>query len=155
MHQEHDVPKSRPAMEDLLFGAFLIGMAVLVFVATRKLSVGTAADMGPGYFPLAIAWLTLAFGVFFVGKSLFSEGEHIKPPHWRALILIPAAVAVFALLVMKGGLAIASFLAMVLGSLASKETRLIEVLVFSAVISTASVLLFVKALSLPVPIFPW
>ncbi len=147
--------KSRPAMEDLLFGLFLAALAVLVFVATRKLSVGTAADMGPGYVPQAIAWGMVAFGVFFIAKSFVYPGEKIMPPHWRALILIPIAVGVFALLVRPAGLALASFLAMVVASLASKETRLLEVIIFSAAISAGSVLLFVKALALPVPIFPW
>ncbi len=59
------------------------------------------------------------------------------------------------MLVMPAGLGLASFLAMVLASLASKETRLLEVILFSAAISAASVLLFVKALAMPVPIFPW
>jgi hypothetical protein len=147
--------KSRPAMEDLLFGLFLTGLAILVFVATRKLMVGSAADMGPGYFPQAIAWGMVAFGVFFIAKSFVIPGEKILPPHWRALILIPAAVGLFALLVMPAGLAIASFVAMVVASLASTETRLLEVVIYSAAISAASVLLFVTALSLPVPIFPW
>lgn len=147
--------KRRPAMEDLLFGLFLAALAVMVFVATRKLQVGSAADMGPGYFPQAIAWGMLAFGVFFVGKSWVIPGDTILPPHWRALILIPLAVGVFAVLVMPAGLGLASFLAMVLASLASKETRLLEVIIFSAAISAASVLLFVKALAMPVPIFPW
>ncbi|MBV5270781.1 MAG: tripartite tricarboxylate transporter TctB family protein [Afipia sp.] len=142
-------------MEDLLFGVFLVALAIGVFFATRKLQVGTAADMGPGYFPQAIAWGMVAFGAFFIAKSFVIAGDAIKPPHWRALILIPAAVAVFALLVRPVGLALASFLAMVVASLASKETRFIEVIAFSAAISTASVLLFVKALALPVPIFPW
>ncbi len=148
-------PKSRPAMEDLLFGLFLAALAILVFVATRKLQVGSAADMGPGYFPQAIAWGMLGFGVFFIAKSFVVPGDKILPPHWRALVLIPLAVGVFALLVMPAGLALASFLAMVVASLASKETRLLEVVIFSAAISAASVLLFVTALSLPVPIFPW
>ena len=147
--------KRRPAMEDLLFGLFLAALAVMVFVATRKLQVGSAADMGPGYFPQAIAWGMLVFGVFFVGKSLVIPGDTILPPHWRALILIPLAVGVFAVLVMPAGLGLASFLAMVLASLASKETRLLEVIIFSAAISAGSVLLFVKALAMPVPIFPW
>ena len=147
--------KRRPAMEDLLFGLFLAALAVMVFVATRKLQVGSAADMGPGYFPQAIAWGMLVFGVFFVGKSLVIPGDPILPPHWRALILIPLAVGVFAVLVMPAGLGLASFLAMVLASLASKETRLLEVIIFSAAISAGSVLLFVKALAMPVPIFPW
>ena len=147
--------KRRPAMEDLLFGLFLAALAVMVFVATRKLQVGSAADMGPGYFPQAIAWGMLVFGVFFVGKSFVIPGDTILPPHWRALILIPLAVGVFAVLVMPAGLGLASFLAMVLASLASKETRLLEVIIFSAAISAGSVLLFVKALAMPVPIFPW
>jgi len=155
MQELDNVAKSRPAMEDLLFGLFLAGVAILVFVSTRKLTVGTAADMGPGYFPQAIAWGMLAFGVFFIGKSFVIPGEKIKGPHWRALLLVPASVAVFALLVMPAGLAIASFLAMFVVSLASKETRLLEVIAFSAAISAGSVLLFVKALALPVPIFPW
>ena len=148
-------PKRRPAMEDLLFGVFLLGLALFVFWATRKLQVGSAADMGPGYFPQAIAWGMVGFGTFFTAKSFVVAGDPIKGPHWRALILIPAAVGVFALLVEPAGLAIASFLAMVLSSLASKETRFVEVIVFSAAISAASVLLFVKALALPVRIFPW
>ena len=150
-----DPQKRRPAMEDLLFGVFLVALAIFVFFATRKLQVGSAADMGPGYFPQAIAWGMVGFGSFFIVKSFIIAGDTIKGPHWRALILIPAAVGVFALLIRPAGLAAASFLAMVVASLASKETRLVEVIAFSAAISAASVLLFVKALALPVPIFPW
>ncbi len=147
--------KRRPAPEDLFFGLFLVALALFVFISTRRLSVGTAADMGPGYVPQAIAWGMTVFGVFFIGKSFLASGDRILPPHWRSLILIPLAVAVFALLVMKAGLAIASFLSMVVASAASTETRPVEIVIFSAVISIASVLIFVQALALPVPIFPW
>ena len=57
-------------MADLLFGLFLVCLAIGVFWATRKLSVGSAAAMGPGYFPLAIAWGALGFGVFFMASLL-------------------------------------------------------------------------------------
>ena len=56
---------------------------------------------------------------------------------------------------MKAGLALASFLSMIVASAASRETRPLEIVIFSVLISAASVLLFVRALSLPVPIFPW
>ncbi len=142
-------------MEDLLFGLFLVVLAAVVFVAARKLPVGSAADMGPGYVPRSIAWGTLVFGLCFIGKSFVVPGERILPPRWRPLILIPLSVAIFALLVMKAGLALASFLAMMVASAASEETRPMEIVVFSLAISAGSVLLFVRALSLPVPIFPW
>lgn len=145
----------RPAMADLLFGLFLVCLAIGVFWATRKLSVGSAAAMGPGYFPLAIAWGALGFGVFFIGKSFAHAGAPISLPCWRPFILIPLAAALFALLVMPAGLALASFVAMLVASAASTETRPLEILVFSLCVSTGTVLLFVRALSLPVPIFPW
>lgn len=155
MSGKPDAAKRRPAMEDLLFGIFLAGLAGVVFFATRKLTVGTAGDMGPGYVPQAIAWGTLLFGLFFIGRSFVASGERIAPPCWRPLVLIPLAVAVFSLLVMKAGLALASFLSMIVASAASRETRPLEIVIFSVLISAASVLLFVRALSLPVPIFPW
>ncbi len=155
MSHDSEPAKRRPGLEDLLFGLFLVALALVVFVSTRRLTVGTAANMGPGYVPQAIAWGMTAFGVFFVGKSLVVPGERILPPYWRGLILIPLAVAVFCLLVMPAGLAIASFLAMLVASAASPETRPVEIVIFSAIMSAASVLVFVRALALPVPIFPW
>ncbi len=145
--------KYRPAMQELLFGLFLLALSALVQVSTRQLSPGSAADMGPGYVPRAIAWTMAAFAALFIVKSLRTPGEKIVPPYWRGVILVPAAVAVFALLIERAGLAPASFLAMLTVSLASEETRLLEVAVFSAAVSAACVLLFVKALALPVPIF--
>jgi hypothetical protein len=153
---DHDTgSKSKPAMENLLFGLFLLGLAALLFFGTRKLSAGTAHDMGPAYFPRALAWGQVIFGTFLVGKSLMTSGDKVLPPNWRGLLLVPAAVGLFAFLVNTAGLALASFLSMLLVSLASKETRPLEILIFSAAMSAGAVLLFVKALSLPVPIFPW
>lgn len=155
MTEASDKTQQRPALEELLFGLFLAALAGGVFYATRRLPAGSAADMGPGYVPQAISWGMLAFGLFFVGRAFVIPGERILPPCWRPLILIPLAAAVFALLVMKAGLALASFLCMLVASAASSETRPLEILIFSLLISAGSVLLFVRALSLPVPIFPW
>ena len=42
------IPQSRPGMEDLLYGLFLIALAVFVFLSTQNLSTGTPKEMGPG-----------------------------------------------------------------------------------------------------------
>ncbi|MDR1934799.1 MAG: tripartite tricarboxylate transporter TctB family protein [Candidatus Accumulibacter sp.] len=148
-------PKTSPANEDLFFGLFLLGMAILVFASTRKLLIGTSSNMGAGYFPQAIAWGMIFFGVFFVAKSQVRPSEKVYAPYWRGLFLIILAVAVFSLLLMKAGLVLAAFLAMLIASAASKETRPVEIVVYSALMSAASALLFVRALSMPMPIFPW
>ena len=52
----------RTDWQDLLFGLFLIAVAGIALAATRTLSGGNAADMGPGYMPRAIAIMLLASG---------------------------------------------------------------------------------------------
>jgi len=52
------------------------------------------------------------------------------------------------------GLALSSFAAILIASLATREARPIETLLFALGLSAAAVLLFVKALALPVPIWP-
>ena len=147
--------KTRPGREDLFYGLFLIAVAAIVFLSTQNLTVGTPKEMGPGYFPRALAFITLGFGLLFSIRSFFLPGEKIVAPHWRGLVMVGLATTVFAALLMSLGLLITSFLAMFIGSLASSETRLREVFLFSAALSGGTVLLFVKALAMPVPIFPW
>ena len=52
------------------------------------------------------------------------------------------------------GLALSSFATILIASLATREARPIETLLFALGLSAAAVLLFVKALALPVPIWP-
>jgi hypothetical protein len=147
--------KPRFDHSDLLFGAFLIAVAVGTYLATRHLTFGTAADMGPGYMPRVIAAGLLGFGLYFTVKGFVAPAHRIEGVKLRPLIGILAAVAVFAFLVIKAGLALASVATIIVAGLASSETRPIENILFGTALAAAAVLLFVKALSLPVSIWPW
>lgn len=140
---------------DLAFGAFLIAVAAGTLVATRGLNAGTAADMGPGYMPRAIALILMAFGLFFAGRGLLRGPVGIEPVQLRPILGVAAAVGVFALLIENAGLALASFAAIVIAAVASRESRFFEVIVFGLAITAGAVLLFIKALALPVSIWPW
>ncbi|NVO12921.1 MAG: tripartite tricarboxylate transporter TctB family protein [Rhodoplanes sp.] len=142
-------------LQDLLFGLFLVGVAAFTTVATWSLRVGTAANMGPGYMPRAIAALVCAFGLFFVGRGLVSPFKSIAPPQPRAVIFILAAVAAFAVLVTTAGLMIASVVTIVIAGFASREMRVVETVLFGSAMAVGAVLVFVQALKLPVPIWPW
>ena len=134
----------RTDWQDLLFGLFLIAVAAIALAATRTLSGGTAADMGPGYVPRAIAII----------RGLRRPFVGIAPVRLQPLLAITASVAVFALSATRFGLALSSFAAILIASLATREAKPIETLLFALGLSTAAVLLFVKALALPVPIWP-
>lgn len=142
-------------LQDLLFGLFLVAVAVFTAIATWSLRVGTAANMGPGYMPRAIAVAVLGFGLFFVVRGLLAPFKGIAPPQPRAVVFILAAVGAFALLVTTAGLMIASVVTIVIAGFASRETRPLETVLFGSAMAVGAVLLFVEALKLPVPIWPW
>ena len=141
-------------LQDLLFGLFLVAVAAGTLVATRNLAVGHAADMGPGYMPRVVALALMGFGLFFSGRGLMRTRLGIAPVQLRPLLAILASVGVFALTAERLGLAIASVLAVFLASFATREGRLIETVAFAIVLSGAAVLLFVKVLGLPIPVWP-
>ncbi|WP_458760113.1 tripartite tricarboxylate transporter TctB family protein [Afipia sp. TerB] len=147
--------RSRFDWPDLLFGLFLIAAAAGTFAATWHLAGGTAANMGPGYMPRAIALVLLAFGVFFAGRGLLRAHAGIAQVQFRPILGVSVAVGIFALLVETAGLAAASFASIVIAAAASRESRFFEVILFGLFISAGAVLLFVKALALPVAIWPW
>ena len=141
-------------LQDLLFGLFLVAVAAGTLVATRNLAVGHAADMGPGYMPRVVALALVGFGLFFSGRGLMRTRLGIAPVQLRPLLAILTSVGIFALTAERLGLAIASVLAVILASFATREGRLVETVAFAVVLSGAAVLLFVKVLGLPIPVWP-
>lgn len=145
---------SRIDWQDLLFGLFLVAVAAGTLVATRNLTVGSAADMGPGYMPRAVALGLLGFGLFFCARGARRAGPAIVPVQARPLLAILAAVGVFALTTQRLGLVISAIATVFVASFATRESRLVETVLFAVLLAGAAVLLFVKVLALPVPIWP-
>jgi hypothetical protein len=141
--------------QDLLFGLFLLAVALAMTAATWKLRVGTAANMGPGYMPRAIAVGITAFGVYFLVNALRSPFLAVEPPQPRSVFSILASVAVFGVLAPTMGLFLATLTTIVVAGFASRETRFIENLLFGVAMAIGTVLLFIQGLSLPVPAWPW
>ena len=147
--------KERLDLPDLLFGLFLCAVAAVALYATRHLRFGSLADMGSAFMPRVLAVGALGFGVAFAGRSLARPWRGIDPPQLRPLAGVVGAVAAFALLAATAGLAIASLVTILVAAVASREARLGETVVFGVALAAGSVLLFVKLLSLPVPVWPW
>jgi putative tricarboxylic transport membrane protein len=139
----------RVDFKDFAFGTFLIALALIAFGATGSLTIGTAADMGPGFVPRALAWIILAFGVTFLVTSLLKAREPIPAPAWRPLAAILASIALFAVLFAKLGLIVACVGAVVVAGAATSPVRWLQLVAFGVVIAAFSALLFVKGLGLP------
>ena len=146
---------SRIDLKELAFGAFLIVLALVAFGASSSLTTGTAADMGPGFVPHALAWIILGFGATFLVTSLLKAREPIPALAWRPLVAILASIALFAVLFSTLGLIAACVGAVVVAGAATSPVRWLQLIAFGIVLAAFSALLFVKGLGLPFKLWPW
>jgi hypothetical protein len=143
-------------ISDLLLGVFLCAVAGITLLATRQLKFGTLTDMGAGFMPRVLALGLLGFGVYFLICAVVRKGAAgIGALDLRPLGGVALSVAVFALTAASLGLAIGCVLTVLVAGVASKETRWRELIIFSVAMSAGAIALFVKGLSLPVPVWPW
>ena len=137
----------------------------LMFVATglgfaagaTNYSFGTSARPGPGYFPFGLGILLAILGALVLFKSLTIEsegGDPIGAIPWRPLGLITLAVVVFGLTLPKLGMIISLPILILIASLAGDEFKLKEVLINIVVLTLGSWAIFIKGLSLVIPLWP-
>lgn len=120
-------------------------------------SFGTSARPGPAYFPFGLGVLQAALGAVLLFKALTFEvegGDPIGPWPLKQGAIILGAVVLFGLTLPKLGMAIALPLLIGVGSLASGEFRIKEVLANCIILTIASWGIFIKGLGLTLPMWP-
>jgi hypothetical protein len=147
--------RSRIDLPDLAFGLFLIALGATALIATADLSIGRAGDMGPGYVPRWLALAIALFGVALAVRAVLARRVALPAVELRPLLLISAALGLFALLLPTAGLAIASVATIVCAGFAASDTRPVENILFAVAMTAFAIALFVVALGMPVAIWPW
>ena len=139
--------------EDFSSGLMFIGFGTLTVVVSRNYSMGSAMNMGPGYFPTVLGFLLIVLGAVITAMSFRREGEGIEPFAWRPMILLSAAFIFFGWGVDRIGFIPSLFVLIVVCAAAGKEFRWGEVLAMSAVLILGSWALFIWLLKVPLPLF--
>jgi len=139
---------------DLAFAAFLIALGAFAFSLALDLHAGSAGAMGPGYVPRALALLTLLYGCALALRALLDARQSFPVIAFRPLLLIAAAVALYAVLLPLAGLAITGALVVLVACFAAPDMRWRETIVIALGATIFSVLLFSFALGLPIPVWP-
>lgn len=139
---------------DVAFGAFLVILASVALWETRALAIGAAADMGPGYVPRALAWILMGFGLAFGASGFRARHQSLPRFDLRSFLMVLLSLAVFALLLPKGGLALATLATLACSTCAISDFRWRESLLFAVVLTAFTVLLFVNGLGLPLAVWP-
>ncbi|MGZ9030343.1 MAG: tripartite tricarboxylate transporter TctB family protein [Burkholderiaceae bacterium] len=135
----------------IAFGLFFAGFA-------RQYDLGTAARMGPAYFPTMLGLLLVLIGATISFKAFRSNAEHadgaVDKFHFKPLILVLGGVVAFALLLRPGGLIVALVALIVISSLGSGEFKLKEVLPLAIGLCLLVLAVFIWGLGLTIPVLP-
>ena len=144
-----ELRENRDFLSGLMF--MIIGLGA-IFIA-RDYPVGSALRMGPGYFPVALGGILFLMGLYVMVQGLLKK-ERVKG-NWslRALVVLPAAVIVFGLMVERAGFVPALIVLTLISAAAGSEFKLREVLMLAILLTVCSVGLFIYGLGMPYPLF--
>jgi hypothetical protein len=147
------VPQVRRALKDVLAGGTFIVLGLAFAAGSLTYDLGTPVRMGPGYLPLILGIALAGLGVLVIAKGFIAgEGEPIGDVDWRAVVMITAALLFFGITVRGLGVIGALFGASLLAALARAQTSIREALVIAVGLTALSVVIFIVALQLRLPL---
>lgn len=145
------------SQKDFWSGMMFLAVGIGFAWGATNYSFGSAARPGPGYFPFGLGILLAMLGGFILFESLVVEtedGEPIGPWAWKPLIIITFSVVMFGFMLPRLGMLISLPLLIVVTSLAGDEFHWKDALVSVVVLTLGSWLIFIKGLSLVIPVLP-
>ncbi len=144
----------RLGSEKVLAGLLFLAIGVAGLWIGRSLNIGTAAEMGEGFVPLAMCWALVGLGVLIVATGWRRPGPRMEPIGWRPVVWVTASVLAFAATLESLGVIIATFVAVVLATFAGERARTRGIITLAAVLTLAVLAIFVWGLGLPLRAWP-
>ncbi len=140
--------------KDLLAGLLFIAAGIAAIAIAANYKLGTAARMGPGYFPRMLGLLLIVLGAILAARSLRLTGPPLPGWKWRPVLVTLGSVVMFGLIVNRVGLVISTILLIVMASAASHEFRLRDAVISGIALAALAVGVFVIGLKLQIGIWP-
>ncbi len=153
------------SQKDFFSGLLFTAVGLTFAWGATKYNMGTAARMGPGYYPMLLGVGMAILGGVITFNALVvhtKDGDKVGGWAWRPLFFIISANVLFG--VMLGGLPSTKFPAfgLIVGiyaltfvaSLAGKEFKFKEVAVLATILAVISYLAFILLLKLQFPVWP-
>jgi hypothetical protein len=132
----------------LAFGLFFAVWAIANY------QMGTAVRMGPAYFPTVLGGLLAFLGLVVLAMSVTVAGPKVDKFHFRPLLMILLANIAYGYLMKPLGLVLATAVLVFISAFGGHEFKWKEVSLLYVFLIVFSVLVFVKGLTLPFPLWP-
>ena len=134
----------------LFFGA--VGLLYGV-TAWRTLPIGTAFNMGPGYFPVMLSGALIGLGLAIMARSFFTQQREpfgIIP--WRAVGMLSLTTIVFAAFFEQLGMLPGVFVTTFLATLSSPQIPALKASLIAGCTAVFCTAVFSFGIHLPVPV---
>lgn len=153
------------SQKDFFSGLMFMAVGASFAWGATSFEVGTAAKMGPGYFPLMLGVLLAILGLVVTVRALSKggpDGDKIGSFAWRPLGFVIGANLAFGVLLVgvpslgipAFGLIVAVYALVFIASMAQAGFRPVPTLILATILAAGSYLAFVKLLSLQFPVWP-
>jgi hypothetical protein len=142
--------------QDFWSGVMFIALGLGFAVQATSYQMGTAARMGPGYFPFWLGIVLALLGAIVLLGSISRKATetHVDRFDWRIAFLVLGSVVLYGIVLKYLGVYISVFLLVVISSLASHEFSW-KVAVANGIFLVVFVYLaFIKGLGLIFPLWP-
>ena len=153
------------SQRDFFSGLMFTAIGIAFAVGANSYTVGSAARMGPGFFPMMLGIILAILGGVITFNSLVihtEDGEKVGGFVWRPIVYILGANLAFGVLLgglpsiglPPMGLMVAIVALAIIASKAGDEFVLRDVLILAVVLAAASYLAFIMLLKLNMPVWP-
>jgi hypothetical protein len=142
--------------QDFWSGAMFVVLGLGFAIKATGYQMGTAARMGPGYFPFWLGMVLALLGATVLIGSLLPKATetHVDRFDWRVVCLVVGAVMLYGLVLKFLGVYISVFLLVVVSSLASHEFSWKIAVANGVFLAIFAYLAFIKGLGLIFPLWP-
>ena len=153
------------SQKDFFSGVMFLAVGIAFAIGAKNYTFGTAARMGPGYFPMMLGIILAGLGVLIMVQAFLKKvegGEKIGAWAWKPLSYIIAANLLFGVLlgglpkfgIPAMGMIVAIYGLTIVSSLAGERFNWKEVLVLATVLAILSYCAFILLLKLQFPVWP-
>jgi len=140
--------------KDFWCGVVFFAIGIAFMVIAREYRFGTAARMGPGFFPAILGGLLAGLGLLIALPAIMRDGDAFPKLHLRPLLTILAGIVVFALLLQPLGFVLAAVVLILISGFADPDLRPVESVGLALLLTAFSVGVFVLLLDLPLNLWP-
>jgi Tripartite tricarboxylate transporter TctB family len=145
--------------KDLLAGLMFIAIGTTFWIGASNYQMGSAARMGPGWFPSVLGAIMTFLGVLIAAiglknQSLWSATEGIGWT-WRPVLILTAAVVLFGFALPTLGMVVAIIFLTFISGVAAHDKEYKSLAMITVIMCIFCAAVFVWGLKLQMKLFPW